>query len=100
MAYMSLKNLNLTIDSRKLLEDISFDVEKGSLTLVAGRNGSGKSLLLKCLKGLEKPDSGIVTIDGKELKKTKERMKTFGLVFQDTSLQIVGSTVAHDIAFG
>ncbi|MBQ0072500.1 MAG: ABC transporter ATP-binding protein [Spirochaetales bacterium] len=100
MAYLSIKNLNLTIESRRLLEDVSFDVEKGTLTLVAGRNGSGKSLLLKCLKGLEKPDSGVITLCGRELKKTKERMKTFGLVFQDTSLQIVGSTVEHDIAFG
>ncbi|MGN1189818.1 MAG: energy-coupling factor ABC transporter ATP-binding protein, partial [Candidatus Ornithospirochaeta sp.] len=74
--------------------------EKGSLTLIAGKNGSGKSMLLKCLKGLEKPDGGRITIDGRELKRERERMRAFGLVFQDTSLEIVGSTVRKDIAFG
>ena len=100
MAYLSVDNLSCTIDGTPLLENISFSVEKGTLTLIAGPNGSGKSLLMKCLKGLEKPDGGTVTVDGREIKKTKERMKLFGLVFQDTSLQIVGSTVEKDIAFG
>lgn len=100
MAYLSVENLNLTIDSKILLSNLSFQVEKGSLTLIAGRNGSGKSLLLKCLKGLERPTFSHLTLEGEELKKTKDRMRRFGLVFQDTSLQIVGSTVEHDIAFG
>lgn len=100
MAYLSVDNLSCTIDGTPLLENISFSVEKGTLTLIAGPNGSGKSLLMKCLKGLEKPDGGTITVDGREIKKTKERMKLFGLVFQDTSLQIVGSTVEKDIAFG
>ena len=100
MAYLSVDNLSCTIDGTPLLENISFSVEKGTLTLIAGPNGSGKSLLMKCLKGLEKPDGGTVTVDGREIRKTKDRMKLFGLVFQDTSLQIVGSTVEKDIAFG
>ena len=100
MAYLSVDNLSCTIDGTALLENISFSVEKGTLTLIAGPNGSGKSLLMKCLKGLEKPDGGTITVDGREIRKTNERMKLFGLVFQDTSLQIVGSTVEKDIAFG
>ncbi len=100
MAYLSVDDLSCTIDGTTLLEDISFSVEKGTLTLIAGPNGSGKSLLMKCLKGLEKNDTGAVSVGGREIRKTKERMKLFGLVFQDTSLQIVGSTVEKDIAFG
>lgn len=100
MAYLSVDDLSCTIDGTTLLEDISFSVEKGTLTLIAGPNGSGKSLLMKCLKGLEKSDTGAVSVGGREIRKTKERMKLFGLVFQDTSLQIVGSTVEKDIAFG
>lgn len=100
MAYLSIKGLSKTIDNTLLLDNITFSVEKGTLTLIAGPNGSGKSLLLKCIKGLERPSSGSITGDGIELKKEKERMKFFGLVFQDTSLQIVGSTVEKDIAFG
>lgn len=100
MAYLSVVNLSCTIDSIPILREISFNAEKGSLTLIAGKNGSGKSVLLKCLKGLEKTDGGSITVDGKDMRKTKDRMKLFGLVFQDTSLQIVGSTVEKDIAFG
>lgn len=100
MALLSVDNLSFSIDGTKLLENISFSLEKGSLTLIAGKNGSGKSMLLKCLKGLEKPDGGRITIDGRELKRERERMRAFGLVFQDTSLEIVGSTVRKDIAFG
>lgn len=100
MSFLSVDNLSFSIDGTKLLTNISFSLEKGSLTLVAGKNGSGKSMLLKCLKGLEKPDEGTISIEGRALKKERERMRAFGLVFQDTSLEIVGSTVKKDIAFG
>ena len=95
---LSIQNLSLTIDNKKLLDDISFDAQQGTMTYIGGRNGSGKSLLLKSIKGIEKP-AGKILLDGKELNR-KERMKRFGLVFQDTSLEIVGSTVERDIAFG
>lgn len=100
MAYLEIDSLSKTIDNTLLLDNISFSLERGTITLVAGPNGSGKSLLLKCIKGLEKPQSGVIKVDGRILKKEKERMKTFGLVFQDTELQIVGETVEKDIAFG
>lgn len=101
MTYFEVDNLSLKIDDKLLLRNISFSVEKGSLTLIAGRNGSGKSLLLKCIKGLEKPEKGTrITLDGIDEKKSKDRMRKISLVFQDTSLQVVGSTVEKDIAFG
>ncbi len=100
MAYLEIKGLSLTIEKRKLLDNISFSIEKGTITLIAGKNGSGKSLLLKCIKGLEKPDTGEIILDGKVLKKAKDKMRNISLVFQDTALQIVGSTVEKDIAFG
>lgn len=100
MAYFEVRNLSLTIDKQEILKDISFEVEKNTINLVAGKNGSGKSMLLKCIKGLEKPDTGEIVLDGKSLKKSKERMRKIGLVFQDSNLQIVGSTIRRDIAFG
>ncbi len=100
MAYLTVENLSASIGGIPILKNISFSVEKGSLTLVAGPNGSGKSFLLKSLKGLEKTDGGTVRIEGKEMRTRRERMRFFGLVFQDTALQIVGSTVEKDIAFG
>ncbi len=100
MAYLTVADLSASADNLPILKKISFSVEKGSLTLIAGPNGSGKSYLLKCLKGLEKTDEGTIRVENKEMKTRKERMRFFGLVFQDTSLQIVGSTVEKDIAFG
>lgn len=100
MQYLTVENLNKTIGKEKLLSDISFSVEKGSINLIAGPNGSGKSLLLRCLKGIEKIDSGKIIYSGEEKKKRAERMNLFGLVMQDSSLQIVGQTVRKDIRFG
>ncbi len=100
MAYFSVAGLSLSKDGKELLHSVSFEAEKGTITLIAGKNGSGKSLLLKAIKGLEKADSGTITLDGKELKKTRERMDRIGLVFQDASLEIVGTTLRKDIAFG
>lgn len=100
MQYLTVENLNKTIGKEKLLSNISFSVEKGSINLIAGPNGSGKSLLLKCLKGIEKIDSGKISYCKEEKNKRGDRMNLFGLVMQDTSLQIVGQTVNKDIRFG
>lgn len=100
MAYFEVRNLSLTIDGKEILKDISFEVEKNTINLIAGKNGSGKSMLLKCIKGLERPDKGEIILAGDNLRKSKDRMRRIGLVFQDSSLQIVGSTIKRDIAFG
>lgn len=100
MAYLTVENIGKTIDGNVLLHDINMEVERGTITLIAGPNGSGKSTLLRCIKGLEKPDSGRIILDGVERRRERERMKLFGLVFQDTALQIVGRSVEKDIAFG
>lgn len=99
MPHFEVKNLNYTIESHHLLKDISFKLERGSLTLLCGQNGSGKSLLLKCIKGLINQDSGTITLDEKTQKRS-DRMRNIGLVFQDSDLAIVGQTVYKDIAFG
>ncbi|MDR1253253.1 MAG: energy-coupling factor ABC transporter ATP-binding protein [Treponema sp.] len=71
------------------LDDVSLEIEQGVCTVVAGANGSGKSLLMSIIAGLEEPDSG-----GAEV-----REKT-GLVFQDADSQILGETPREDIAIG
>ena len=71
------------------LDDISFSLQKGGCTIICGANGSGKSLLMSIIAGLETPDSGSVI--------TSSRV---GLVFQDPDSQILGETPMEDIAFG
>jgi biotin transport system ATP-binding protein len=71
------------------LEDVSFSLESGSVTLICGANGSGKSLLMSIIAGLEPPSSGVVSTSGR-----------VGLVFQDPDSQILGETPWEDVAFG
>jgi biotin transport system ATP-binding protein len=71
------------------LSDISFSIEDGECAIIAGANGSGKSVLMSIIAGLEEPSSGSV--------KTSSRV---GLVFQEPDSQILGETPAEDVAFG
>ena len=88
-------------NSRPILKEVSFSVASGSFTVLTGRNGSGKSVLLKCLKGLYQPTEGVISIDGENLSMLpKRRNSSIGLVFQDAESQMVGQTVERDILFG
>ena len=71
------------------LDGISLSVEKGECTIIAGANGSGKSLLMMIASGLEEPSSGSVKTSGK-----------VRIVFQEPDAQILGETPREDIAFG
>ena len=96
---LQIENLSLSLSGRKVLDDISLTLEKGSLAAMCGRNGAGKSQLLRCIKGLCRPDSGRILIDGREMD-AKARMKGIALVFQNAEMQIVSQSVEKDIAFG
>ncbi|MFF8023116.1 ABC transporter ATP-binding protein [Streptomyces sp. NPDC007896] len=74
------------------LDGVSLGLARGSFTAVMGPSGSGKSTLLRCAAGLERPDSGIVRVDGVELtdggeaELTKFRRGRIGFVFQQYNL--------------
>ncbi len=99
---LSVEHLSFGFSQAKtILHDITFSIAAGEFVVVTGRNGSGKSLLLKCIKGILKPNSGKIIVDGKDLSKDgAARNRHIGLVFQDADSQIVGQTVERDIAFG
>lgn len=100
-AILKVQNLSLSIEGKDIYKDISFCIEKGSFSVLCGRNGAGKSQLLKTIKGLIKPSQGQILINGNDLtKKKSERLKQTALVFQDADLQSVGETVEKDIDFG
>jgi len=83
------------------LDEVSFAVDSGELILLAGRNGSGKTLLMKHLNGLLVPSSGDVLLEGRPIREDlAEARRRVGLVFQDADSQIVGQTVRDDVAFG
>jgi biotin transport system ATP-binding protein len=91
------------------LDDVSFDILEGQCLMIAGSNGSGKTLLMRIIAGLMEPDVGEVFFHGLPLygKKNPARNETnrrirgeLGLVLQDADAQIVGETVMEDAAFG
>ncbi|MCF7934240.1 MAG: energy-coupling factor ABC transporter ATP-binding protein [Spirochaetia bacterium] len=102
MSQLEVRDLSYRFpDGTHALQQVSFTVEEGSFTVIAGRNGSGKTILLRILNGLIKPTSGDVRIEGIDAAAHPyEARKKFGLVFQQADSQIVGQTVSRDIAFG
>jgi len=99
---LTVRDLSYSFPQKKeVLKAISFSIKRGEFTLLCGRNGSGKSLLLKCLKGLLTVKTGAIVINGVDLThKAKERNRLIGLVFQDAETQMVGQTVKKDLSFG
>ena len=71
------------------LQNVSFEIPDGTCTVIGGENGSGKSVLMSIIAGLEEADSGTI-----------ENSCRAGLVFQEAETQILGETPREDIAFG
>ncbi|MFT5873812.1 MAG: D-methionine transport system ATP-binding protein [Clostridium sp.] len=87
----------------KVLDNVSFKVEKGDIYGVIGHSGAGKSTLLRCFNGLETYDAGTIHIMGKEvkelsLKELREFRKDMGIIFQSFNL-ITRKSVFENIAF-
>lgn len=61
---LKISGLNKSFGKIEVLKDISFEVSKGEVVVIIGPSGTGKSTLLRCINYLEKPDSGIVEIEG------------------------------------
>ncbi|MCE5252406.1 ATP-binding cassette domain-containing protein [bacterium] len=86
-----------------VLNSIGFSILPGTHVAVLGPNGSGKSTLALILKGLLRPSSGTVTVDGFSPDSESSRfeiMKRVGLVFQNPDNTIVATTVERELAFG
>jgi phospholipid/cholesterol/gamma-HCH transport system ATP-binding protein len=87
-----------------VLDGVSFRIENGESVAIIGRSGGGKSVLLKHLIGLLKPEAGEVRIDGENIVPMNERQllrvrRKFGMVFQGAAL-FDSMTVAENVAFG
>jgi ABC-type cobalt transport system, ATPase component len=78
----------------KALDSVSFTLPAGSCTLIGGANGSGKSVLMEIIAGLDKADSGTVRV------RCSGRDARAGLVFQEAETQILGETPLEDVMFG
>ena len=83
MAFLELKNVSKTFGSTTILRDINLSIEQGEFVAIVGYSGAGKTTLMSLLAGLAKPDSGSVTLEGKEMQGPGPDR---GIVFQNYSL--------------
>jgi phospholipid/cholesterol/gamma-HCH transport system ATP-binding protein len=101
---IEVRHLKKRFGEEPVLGDISFRIENSESVAIIGRSGCGKSVLLKHLIGLLKPDEGEVLIDGENIVPMNERQllrvrRKFGMVFQGSAL-FDSMTVAENVAFG
>jgi biotin transport system ATP-binding protein len=84
-----------------VLRDVSFTLNRGSWTILAGSNGSGKTVLMNHLNGLEKPDRGSLFFKGRNITLMGDEIRRrVGLVFQNSDLQFVEQSVEKELLFG
>jgi sulfate transport system ATP-binding protein len=81
------------------LDDVSVEVDAGSLTALLGPSGSGKSTLLRVIAGLERPDAGQVCLDGRDVTNVAPQERGVGFVFQHYAA-FKHMTVRENVAFG
>jgi phospholipid/cholesterol/gamma-HCH transport system ATP-binding protein len=90
-AIISLRGVTKSFGSHTVLKDITFDVPKGRITAILGPSGTGKSVLLKNIIGLLRPDEGEIWVDGEQIVGMGEKdlyrvRRKFGVLFQDGAL--------------
>ena len=86
MSEIIIENLSKTIKNNKILDNVNLTFESGHVYGLVGRNGSGKTMLLRAICGLIFPDSGKVIIDGKQLHKDISFPESCGIIIENTDL--------------
>jgi phospholipid/cholesterol/gamma-HCH transport system ATP-binding protein len=97
------ENVSLAFDDNVVLRNLSFTVPKGSMRILLGASGAGKSLVLKLILGLFRPDSGRIVVNGTPVTEMPEaellKMRSdIGMVFQENAL-FDSLTVAENVGY-
>ena len=100
---IKLIDIHKSFGKQRVLKGLRLDIEDGKTTVIIGKSGGGKSVLLKHIIGLLKPDSGQVLVDDVDITKLNDRglneiRKKFGMLFQDAAL-FDSMTVGENVAF-
>lgn len=82
MNIIDVRNVFLTLGKTEILKDISVSFERGKIHGLIGRNGSGKTMLMKCICGFVKPNSGEITVDGKQVGKDCDFPQSMGVIIE------------------
>jgi phospholipid/cholesterol/gamma-HCH transport system ATP-binding protein len=101
---IEIKNLRKNFGSNQVLKGVNLNIEKGKTTVIIGASGCGKSVILKHIIGLLKPDEGEIYIDGEEITKMNEKeiyrvRNKFGFLFQGSAL-FDSMTVGENVGLG
>ena len=99
MTGIQILNLVKQWDDVKAVNDVSFDVPQGSLTVLLGPSGCGKSTILRMIAGLEDASSGQILIDGKDVTRADPSRRGVSMVFQSYAL-FPHLSVRENILFG
>ncbi|MDI3317071.1 MAG: ATP-binding cassette domain-containing protein [Bacillota bacterium] len=88
---LAVQGLSKRYGPRKALEEVSFELARGEALGVVGRSGAGKSTLIRCIVGLERPESGSIRLQGQEVNRLRGRAlraarRKVGMVFQHFNL--------------
>jgi energy-coupling factor transport system ATP-binding protein len=83
---------------KKVLENLSFEINDGEIVAIVGQNGSGKSTIGKLISGIIKLKKGNITVDGLNIKDNKVKDK-IGIVFQNPENQIIFNSIYDELAF-
>jgi len=100
---VELQRVTKTYDSKKVLDEVSFGVPKGAATIILGRSGTGKSVTLRHIVGLVRPDRGSVLVEGKDIcTMSREGLtnarRRIGFLFQNAAL-FDSISVGENVAF-
>lgn len=82
MSYIEVSGVSKKYKDRMLVDDVSFTVEKGEILGIVGLNGSGKTVLLKCICGLMDYSGGTITVNGKVIGKDCEYPANMGVIIE------------------
>lgn len=82
MNIIDVRNVFLTLGKTEILKDISVSFECGKIHGLIGRNGSGKTMLMKCICGFVKPNSGEITVDGKRVGEDCDFPQSMGVIIE------------------
>lgn len=98
---VDIKNVFKTYNQKKVIEDVSVKIEKGTITSFIGPNGAGKSTLISMVSRLIAKDDGEITIDGQDILKTKnnELAKKISILKQSNAINLK-LTVRELVSFG
>ena len=100
---IEVSNISKSFEDKTVLHDVSVVFEKGKTNMIIGASGTGKSVLLKCIIGLFKPDQGDVLYDGREFTRANKELQTevrreMGMLFQGGAL-FDSLTVEENVMF-